>query len=102
MKTIEEITYRLKLAKIPNKKIASKLFSKKIKDQGTISINELVKRLKRKPFDVKDKRQRQLVSRFLVEEGEGELVVDLEAAKGIAELLTKFQGVIGEYKIDGS
>ncbi len=58
-----------------------------------------MKRLKRKPFDVKDQAERKSMSRFLVEEGEGELVVDLDAGKEIAELLTKFQGVIGEYTI---
>ncbi len=99
-KSVEEIVYRLKLAKLPSKKIASKLFSKKIKDKGSVSINELAKRLKRKPFDVKSDEQRTLFARYLVEEGEGELVVDLAASKNIAELLVKFQSLIGEYEVE--
>ncbi|EAS00599.2 hypothetical protein TTHERM_00411500 (macronuclear) [Tetrahymena thermophila SB210] len=100
LRIAKEINFRLRLKRIPLENAVQRLITQQIKRVGFTSLEYLTKKLRGDPFNVPDKKDALLISRFLIEDNQDNMVeVNLGAKCHYKVARSVFKFIIGNVKI---
>ncbi|KAL4446926.1 hypothetical protein ABPG74_014898 [Tetrahymena malaccensis] len=100
LRIAKEINFRLRLKRIPLESAVQRLFVQQIKKIGFTSLEYLVKKLRGDPFNVPDKKDALIISRFLIEDNKDNMVeVNLGAKCHYKVARSVFKFIIGRVRI---
>ncbi|KAL4495659.1 hypothetical protein ABPG72_014128 [Tetrahymena utriculariae] len=100
LRIAKEINFRLRLKRIPLENAVQRLITQQIKRIGFTSLEYLTKKLRGDPFNVPDKKDALLISRFLIEDNQDNMVeVNLGAKCHYKVARSVFKFIIGNIKI---